>query len=88
VSNPDNIQDFINPVGRYHGEFTPEYLAFNANLQEFANRVSLICGLETGGKISSEEAYDNIKQLWKQLKASKRALLDRERPPDITLPDY
>lgn len=86
MSNPDNVQDFINPVGRYYGEFTPEYLAFNANLQEFANRVSLICALETSGKVSADEAYDKIKQLWKQLKASKRELLDRERP-QIDLPE-
>ena len=39
-----------------------------------ANRIGLICGLESGGKISQEEAYDRIKQLWKQLKQSKKNL--------------
>ncbi len=68
--------DFIMPHAPYHGEFTPEKMVFNANLQEFANKVSLICNLETGGKITSEEAYHRIKQLWKELKASKKALLD------------
>ncbi|MEM9161838.1 MAG: hypothetical protein AAGC54_02060 [Cyanobacteria bacterium P01_F01_bin.4] len=63
------------PRASYRGEFTPEHLVFNANLQEFANRISLICGLETGGKISSHEAYDQIKALWKELKASKKNLL-------------
>jgi len=79
-------QQFINPTSRYYGEFTPEQLAFNANLQEFANRVSIVCGLETGGKISSHDAYDQIKQLWKQLKTSKKQLLDADRP-DVDLPD-
>ncbi|MEM7794243.1 MAG: hypothetical protein AAF579_07280 [Cyanobacteria bacterium P01_C01_bin.118] len=64
------------PRARYHGEFTPERMVFNSNLQEFASKVSLICNLETGGKITSEDAYGQIKKLWKELKASKKLLLD------------
>lgn len=71
-------ENFINPIGKFNGEFTPENLAFNANLQEFANQVSLICGLETNGKISAKEAYDRIKNLWKELKNSKKHLLDKD----------
>ena len=63
------------PQSRYYGEFTPENLAFNANLQEFSYRVSIICGLETGGKISSEEAYSQVAELWQQLEKSKQNLL-------------
>ena len=66
--------DFLYPRSRYNGDFTPENLVFNANLQEFAQRVSLICGLETGGKVSPDEAYHQIKGLWKQLKNSKKNL--------------
>ncbi|NJR50485.1 MAG: hypothetical protein HC780_13880 [Leptolyngbyaceae cyanobacterium CSU_1_3] len=75
-------ENFFAPIGRYRGEFSPENLAFNANLQEFASRVSLLCGLETGGKIPPEEAYKEIKHLWSQLKESKKLLLDQhqERP--------
>ena len=65
---------FLYPQSRYYGCFTPEHLAFNANLQEFAQKVSYISGLETGGKLSSEEAYNKIKLLWKELKQSKKAL--------------
>lgn len=77
MSNSDSNQldDFLIPRSKYHGEFTPQNLAFNANLQEFAQRVALICALETGGKISSSEAYDDIKKLWKDLKSSKKSLL-------------
>ena len=78
---------FISPTARYYGEFTPKQLAFNSNLQEFASRVSIVCGLETGGKISSQDAYDQIKQLWKQLKDSKRELLDSDEHLEIDLPD-
>jgi hypothetical protein len=75
-------EKFLYPLGRYYGKFSPEYLAFNANLQEFAQKASYICALETNGKISAEEAYDRIKQLWSQLKASKRELLDKEKPEE------
>lgn len=77
ADNPqERKQDFIMPRAPYHGEFTPERLVFNSNLQEFASRVSLICNLETGGKISQEDAYQQIKKLWKALKSSKKSLLD------------
>ena len=82
-----NKDNFFYPVGRYYGEFTPEYLAFNANLQEFTQRVSIICGLEAGGKISPPEAYEEIQKLWQQLKASKQNLLDQPPPGPVELPD-
>lgn len=68
---------FLHPIKSYHGQFTPDKLAFNANLQEFAQKVLYICSLETNGKINSEDAYSQIKLLWKQLKQSKENLLDR-----------
>lgn len=70
---------FLHPQSRYRGDFSPQNLAFNSNLQEFAQKASYICALETNGKISTEEAYDRIKQLWHKLKASKKGLLDDER---------
>lgn len=66
--------DFLYPRSRYYGQFKPENLVFNANLQEFAQRVSYICNLETAGKISPEESYKQIKVLWKQLKLAKKQL--------------
>lgn len=82
----DSKDKFFNPRGAYYGDFTPERLAFNANLQEFANRVAILCALETGGKVSPEEAYKEIKSLWKQLKHSKAELLDQELPSKPDLP--
>jgi pyruvate-formate lyase-activating enzyme len=67
---------FISPIAKYGGEFTPQNLAFNANLQEFANRVSIICALETSGKLTPSEAYQQIHQLWDALAASERNLLE------------
>ena len=70
-------EEFFYPTAHYRGEFTPENLAFNANLQEFAQRVSLLCGLETSGKIPPGDAYKQIKALWNDLKASKKNLLEK-----------
>jgi hypothetical protein len=72
---------FLEPHSRYYGDFSPEHLAFNANLQEFAQQVGVICALETGGKLPPGQAYDRIKQLWKVLRNSKHNLLDAENRP-------
>ncbi|MBW4623192.1 MAG: hypothetical protein KME17_28020 [Cyanosarcina radialis HA8281-LM2] len=56
---------------RYRGKkFTPENLVFNANLQEFAQRLSFISNLETNGKISAPEAYQQIETLWQSFQSS------------------
>ena len=74
--------DFIYPRSSYRGDFTPEKLVFNANLQEFAQRVNVICNLETNGKVSSDKAYQQIKDLWQQLKNSKHQLGISENQAD------
>lgn len=76
MANSDWVSknSFLYPRSRYHGRFTPEDLAFNANLQEFAQKVSYISALETGGKLSPEQAYKQVKCLWKELKQTKKAL--------------
>ena len=66
--------DFLYPRHRYQGQWTPENLTFNANLQEFSQKVDYICNLETNGKLSSAQAYKEIKSGWKQLKRSKKQL--------------
>ncbi|MCW5316607.1 hypothetical protein GTQ43_23145 [Nostoc sp. KVJ3] len=65
---------FLYPRSRYYGHLKPENLVFNANLQEFAQRVSYITNLETAGKLSTEEAFSKIEALWKQLEGSKNNL--------------
>ena len=77
-SNPDK-ENFLYPYYSYRGEVKPENMIFNANLQEFAQRVNYICNLETAGKMAPEEAYQEIKQLWHQLKSSRKNLgIDEE----------
>jgi len=58
----------------------PEEMIFDANLREFAARVGIICGLEAGDKITPAEAYQRIRDLWKELKKSKKNLRIGEHP--------
>jgi hypothetical protein len=74
VPNDPHNNEFLSPRSRYYGSFTPSNLAFNANLQEFAVRVTTICGLETGGKMTPKDAYEEICHLWHQLTDSYKAL--------------
>jgi hypothetical protein len=79
-SNPVEKNNFLYPRSRYYGQVKPENLVFNANLQEFAQQVNYICNLETNGKLSSEEAFNQIKALWKQLKRTREQLSVGENP--------
>lgn len=65
---------FLYPQNRYHGDVNPENLVFNANLQEFAQRVSYISSLATNGKIPIEQAFTDIESLWKELANTKQQL--------------
>lgn len=73
TTNP-NKHDFLHPRHSYRGRVKPENLIFNSNLQEFAQKISYICNLETAGKLAPETAYQQIKSLWKELKKSKKEL--------------
>ncbi|MGA7951930.1 MAG: hypothetical protein WCA07_00270 [Gloeobacterales cyanobacterium] len=74
--------EFLNPLASYQGEPTLAYYMFNANLQEFANKVDLLCALQTGGKISPEDAFKEIHKLWKELKLSKQNLIEESSETD------
>jgi hypothetical protein len=68
----------------YRGrDWSPQRLMFHQNLESFADRVGLIVGLQSNGKMSQEEAYTEIRKVWKDLKDSKGALLnDRDGHSD------
>jgi hypothetical protein len=82
MTDENEKNKFLYPTRKYYGEFTPENLIFNSNLQEFAQKISYICNLETAGKISSPYAYQEIKKLWKQLKKSRKELGFNESDPE------
>jgi hypothetical protein len=63
--------------GSYRGsDWSPQRLVFHRNLESFAEQVGLIVGLQSNGKLSQEQAYAQIRSLWKQLGRSKDALID------------
>jgi len=45
---------------------------FEKALARFGDRVELIIGLEVGGKLDADEAYQQIKEMLKQLKKLRR----------------
>lgn len=74
---PPGVHAPLEGFSHYRGDdWTPERLAFHQNLEQFADRVGLIVGLQGNGKISQELAYDQIKQLWASLRHSKSNLLE------------
>ncbi|MBD2536275.1 hypothetical protein H6G97_46095 [Nostoc flagelliforme FACHB-838] len=79
-SHEEDKNKFLYPRGRYYGQVKPENLVFNANLQEFSQKVGIITSLESNGKLDPEDAYQQIKGLWKQLKHSKKELGIGEEP--------
>ena len=72
-----DISDFLHPRYPYRGHVSPENLMFNRNLQEFSQKVSYICALETAGKIPPEIAYQQIAELWEKLELSQKNLVGR-----------
>ena len=77
----ESLDSFLYKKHSYNGRFNPENLVFNANLQEFAHKTNYACSLQTGGKLSPEEAYKQIKSSWKELKRSKKQLSIGQNPP-------
>ena len=77
-SNPPDGEGIHSPLesfSHYRGDdWTPERVAFHQNLEQFADRVGLIVGLQGNGKISQEAAYDEIKKLWNSLRGSRSSL--------------
>ena len=56
-------------------DWSPQRLMFHQNLESFAERVGLLVGLQSNGKVSQEQAYAEIRKLWKELKDSRGSLL-------------
>ncbi len=65
--------EFLNPLTSSPGK---QYM-FTTNLQVFGQKVDLLCALQTGGKISDEDAYAEIRALWKELKYVNSDLLEK-----------
>jgi hypothetical protein len=81
--HPRELEGVKSPMethGSYRGDdWSPERLMFHQNLESFAERVGLIVALQGNGKISQEDAYAQIKGIWKNLKQSKGHLINQSR---------
>lgn len=73
-----NLQDFICPVYTYRGEPIPSHQEFNTHLQIFCCRASLLCSLQTNGKISPTDALRQLTELWEQLQPYTTLIEDEE----------
>ena len=60
-------QNFLYPYYPYHGKVRLNTLAFS-------HRVGYLSNLHTGGKLSSNEAYQALESLWHELQTTKRKL--------------
>jgi hypothetical protein len=75
-SSSDDFHSPLEAYSSYRGsDWSPERLAFHQNLESFADRVGLIVGLQSNGKMSQEKAYSEIRKIWKELKESKGSQL-------------
>lgn len=68
--NSVNQTSFLYPHTRFRGQFSPQNLIFNANFQEFAQKVNYLCALHTNGKCSTEQVYTELRHLWEQIEQS------------------
>lgn len=74
---PKGVRSPMEGHGSYRGaDWSPERLMFHQNLETFAERVGLIVGLQSNGKLSQDEAYAEIRRVWNDLKESRDQLLN------------
>ena len=72
----EGVRSPLEAHSSYRGDdWTPTSLIVHQNLESFAERVGLIVALQSNGKLSQEQAYDQIRTIWKKLGESKKDLL-------------
>jgi hypothetical protein len=59
---------------KYENQANAEYLMYIDTLQEFSVQLSFIASLTSAGKLSVQESYLRVQQLWEILSASKERL--------------
>jgi hypothetical protein len=74
------LQKFACPIAPYRGVHDLGSQEFNAHLQSFAHRASLLACLHTGGKLSTHETYQQLLTLWEALQPYCSLIADGDRP--------
>jgi hypothetical protein len=73
----EGVKSPLEAYSSYRGDdWTPQRLALHQNFETFAEKVGLIVALESGGKMSQERAYSEIRRYWDELRGSKINLLN------------
>ena len=71
---------FLHPSVPYYGDSpTLARVAFSANVNDMAQRLGIVAGLISNGKIEPEDAYSAVRQHWKALKKSAKSLGIKKR---------
>jgi len=65
-----NCSDYLYPQSAYYGEDNPINNQFNSDLQLFSQQVNFICALENNGKLTPQQAYEQIEDLWESFEPS------------------
>ncbi|MBK4731465.1 hypothetical protein JJD41_16570 [Oxynema sp. CENA135] len=66
--------EFLYPHSHFHGELTPENIEFHNKMEDFVQRSSILSNLASNGKISLEQAFTEIGDLWEELCQKKEQL--------------
>lgn len=59
----------------YQSQLT-SFVDLQANLKQFGQKVSQLCDLESDRRLGAEDAYDEIRNLWLELKNSQPEILE------------
>jgi len=60
----DDKQQFLHSRSPYYGRPDADAVEVNQHLQDFAQQVGYVCNLHTGGRLSSQEAFEQLERLW------------------------
>ena len=78
-AEPSGVRPPLEAHSSYRADdWSPQRLMFHHNLESFAERVGLLVGLQSNGKVSQEQAFAEIRDLWKNLKDSRSSLLSSD----------
>ena len=55
MAEPDGIRNPMEIISFHGNDWTPQRAAFHQNLEQYADRIGLIVGLQANGKISLKD---------------------------------
>lgn len=85
-----SLEDHLNRGNLIMDEVNTSMSPYNLSdsekqLARFGDRVSIIIGLEVGGKISEREAFEQIRSLYKEIKSNYKNKIKKEHDCETVL---